>query len=120
MKISKTAKKSAADVVVTKKAAPAAKKTVKAAAPAKKEVTFTVHAEKGKAVYVAGEFNNWNPTAKKMVYKCKEGIYSASLKLDAGTYQYKFVIDGIWCCDPENEATVGNDQGTFNSVVVVK
>ena len=122
MKI-KTTKKSAEKTVVAKKPAakPAAKKAAKKAAkPAKKAVTFTVHAEKGKAVYLAGSFNEWSTTAKKMAYKTKAGIYSATVQLAPGEYQYKFVIDGTWCADPENENSVKNDQGTFNSVVVVK
>lgn len=117
MKI-KTTKKSAAPVVVAKKTtASAAKKATKSET---KEVTFTVHADKGKSVYVAGEFNNWDPTAKKMAYKAKEEVYSATVKLAPGDYQYKFVIDGTWCADPENVNSVANDQGTFNSVVSVK
>ncbi len=117
MKI-KTTKKSAAPVVVAKKTtASAAKKATKVA---KKEVTFTVHADKGKNVFVAGEFNNWDPTAKKMAYKAKDGVYAVSLKLAPGDYQYKFVIDGTWCADPENVNSVANDQGTFNSVITVK
>ena len=118
MKI-KTIKKSAAKKTVVKKCAKkcATKKcAVKKAAA--KNVTFTVHADKGKAVYVAGEFNKWNPTAKKMTFKA--GVYSATLKLAAGSYQYKFVIDGTWCADPENANSVPNDQGTFNSVITVK
>ena len=72
MKI-KTTKKSAEKTVVAKKAAakPVAKKAAK---PAKKAVTFTVHAEKGKAVYLAGSYNEWSTTAKKMAYKAKNGI----------------------------------------------
>ena len=118
MKI-KTTKKSTAKTVVAKKpsAKPVAKKAAK---PAKKAVTFTVHAEKGKAVYLAGSFNEWSTAAKKMAYKTKSGIYSATVQLAPGEYQYKFVIDGTWCADPENENSVKNDQGTFNSVVVVK
>ena len=87
---------------------------------ATQSVTFTVHAEKGKAVYLAGEFNAWDPVAKKMVYKAKSGLYAATLKLAPGTYQYKFIIDGIWCADPENTESVPNDQGTFNSVITVR
>ena len=120
MKI-KTIKKPAAKKTVVKKCAKkcAAKKcTVKKAVA--KNVTFTIHADKGKAVYVAGEFNKWNPTAKKMAYKAKGGLYTATVKLTAGTYQYKFVIDGTWCADPENANAVANDQGTFNSVITVK
>jgi 1,4-alpha-glucan branching enzyme len=98
----------------TKKCACAKRKTTP-----KTAVTFTIHADKGKAVYLAGEFNDWNPTAKKMAYKARSGIYATSIKLAAGTYQYKFVIDGVWCADPENANSVANDQGTFNSVITV-
>ena len=107
-----TAKKTRTTV---KKAAPKAP-----AKPVEKSVTFTVRAEPGKAVYLAGSFNEWSTTAKKMAYKAKNGIYSATVQLAPGEYQYKFVIDGTWCADPENENSVKNDQGTFNSVVVVK
>ena len=114
MKI-KSIKKPAAKKTVVKKCT-AKKSTAKKATA--KNVTFTVHADKGKAVYVAGEFNKWNPTAKKMAYKA--GVYTATVKLAAGAYQYKFVIDGTWCADPENVNSVANDQGTFNSVIEVK
>jgi 1,4-alpha-glucan branching enzyme len=86
----------------------------------KTEVTFTVHAEKGKAVYLAGSFNEWSTTAKKMAYKARSGVYATTIKLAAGKYQYKFVIDGVWCADPENADSVANDQGTFNSIVTVE
>ena len=118
MKIKSIKKPTAKKTVVKKCTKKCAKKcAVKAAT---KNVTFTVHADKGKAVYVAGEFNKWNPTAKKMAYKAKGGLYTATVKLAAGTYQYKFVIDGTWCADPENANAVANDQGTFNSVITVK
>ncbi len=118
MKIKCTKKAAAAKVVTKKATTEAAPKAVK---PAVKEtVTFTIHAEKGKDVYVAGEFNNWDPTAKKMAYKARKGLYEATLKLEPGTYQYKYIIDGTWCADPENAEAVANDQGTFNSVITVK
>lgn len=84
------------------------------------EVTFSFHAEKGKEIYVAGEFNGWDPTTQKLVYQADEGVYLAKVALKPGDYQYKFVIDGIWCADPENANSVANDQGTFNSIVSVK
>jgi 1,4-alpha-glucan branching enzyme len=55
-----------------------------------------------------------------MTYKARSGLYAVTLKLPAGVYQYKFVIDGTWCADPENADSVANDQGTFNSVMTVK
>ncbi|HBJ59956.1 MAG TPA: hypothetical protein DDY72_05945 [Verrucomicrobia bacterium] len=118
MKI-KSAKKSEAAKVVVKKAAKAGASQV-AQVDEKKSVTFTVHADKGKTVYVAGSFNKWDPTAKKLTYKARQGLYAATINLVPGEYQYKFVIDGTWCADPENTNAVPNDQGTFNSVIVVK
>ena len=118
MKI-KTIKKPATKKTVVKKCdKKCATKKCAVKKAAAKNVMFTVHADKGKAVYVAGEFNKWNPTAKKMAYKA--GVYTATVKLAAGTYQYKFVIDGTWCADPENANSLPNDQGTFNSVIEVR
>lgn len=118
MKI-KTAAKTSTTKSIVKKAVRVSHATA-TKKPAAKGVEFTIHADKGKAVYVAGEFNAWNPTAKKMAYKARRGVYTATVKLAPGTYQYKFVIDGTWCADPENANAVANDQGTFNSVIVVK
>jgi len=103
-------------------AKPAAARKAKSATkkPATKAVVFTVHAERGKKVCLAGDFNGWDPSAKKMAFKARAGIYTASVRLAPGTYQYKFVIDGAWCADPENVNAVPNDQGTFNSIVTVK
>ena len=114
----KIVKKAPTAKTVVKKAATCAVKKCAAQKPVAKAVTFTVHAEKGKAVYVAGEFNEWDPTAKKMAFK--NGVYTASVKLAPGEYQYKFVIDGAWCTDPENVNAVQNDKGTFNSIITVK
>lgn len=117
-------KKVAAKPVASKTAAkkPAAKPRKCCAKPkvAKKSVTFTLHEEKGRSVYLAGEFNDWSTTAKKMAYKARSGIYTVSIKLAPGSYQYKFVLDGKWCADPENVNCVANDKGTFNSVITVK
>lgn len=119
MKI-RTARKAAPEKTIVKRSAKAAaKKSVGRKPSSKTAVTFTVHGEKGHAVYLAGEFNDWNPTAKKMAYKARSGIYTATLSLAPGEYQYKFVIDGTWCADPENVNAVANDCGTFNSVVTV-
>jgi 1,4-alpha-glucan branching enzyme len=117
MKIN-TKKRCATAKVVAKKAVKAVAE--KPAKPVAKAVTFTVHADKGKSVYLAGEFNDWNPSAKKMAYKARAGVYTATVKLAPGDYQYKFVVDGTWCADPENVNSVPNDQGTFNSLVTVK
>ena len=64
--------------------------------------------------------SQWIPTCKQLLYKKNVGVYTASVKLAPGRYEYKFVIDGTWCADPENLDFVRNEHGTLNSVVVVK
>jgi 1,4-alpha-glucan branching enzyme len=105
---------------VAAKGAATATKKAPAKSSAERRVTFTVRAEAGKVVYLAGCFNQWNPTGKKMTDKKTDGVYSTTVKLAPGTYEYKFVIDGVWCADPENTDFVKNDCGTLNSVITVK
>jgi len=117
--------KAAVATVAVKKSAAAAKGAAKtarktASKPATRRVPFTVRAEIGKSVYLAGSFNQWNPTGKKMSDKKKDGVYSTTIQLAPGEYEYKFVIDGVWCIDPENVDVVPNDHGTMNSVITVK
>ncbi len=111
--------KAAAKTVTAKKPCTRKAAAPKAAKAAEKSVTFTVRADAGKSVYVAGCFNQWNPTGKKMTDKKNEGVYTTSIKLAPGRYEYKFVIDGTWCADPENLDFVQNEHGTLNSVIVV-
>ena len=106
---------------VTKKAAA---KTVAKSAVAKKaakaqRVTFSVCADVGSKVFLAGDFNGWDPEAKPMVDKKGDGNFSVTLSLRPGEYQYKFVVNGTWCADPLNKDVVPNDLGTFNSVKLV-
>ena len=84
--------------------------------PEKRRVTFSVRAEVGSKVFLAGDFNKWDPSAKKMSDKRGDGVYSATLKLCAGDHPYKFVINGTWCADPECPDWVQNEHGTLNSV----
>jgi 1,4-alpha-glucan branching enzyme len=82
----------------------------------KHRVTFSVRAESGAKVFLAGNFNGWDPAAKEMTDPRGEGVYTAVLLLAPGDYQYKFVIDGTWCADPECPDWTPNEHGTLNSV----
>ena len=98
------------------KAAPKAAKKIVKAALKKSRITFTYRAEKGCSVFLAGTFNNWSATAKEMTDKKGTGIYTAVATLAPGSYEYKFVINDIWCADPECADWVQNSHGTLNSV----
>jgi 1,4-alpha-glucan branching enzyme len=94
------------------------KPTAGKSTPERKRVKFECRADKGKRIYVAGSFNAWNP--KKNQLKYKDGLYSTSILLKKGKYEYKFVIDGAWCIDPECPDWTPNDMGSLNSVMSVR
>ena len=66
-------------------------------------------------VCLAGDFNNWNPEPMAK----RDNGFLATVKLDPGVYQYKFVVDGQWQADPSAKGNSQNDFGTINSVLLV-
>lgn len=83
----------------------------------KRKQKFAIKAEHGSEVYVAGSFNSWNPKKNKLTYR--GGLYSTTLMLPKGRHEYKFVIDGVWCVDPECSEWTPNGIGSLNSVLTV-
>ena len=87
---------------------------------AKKRVVLSVKAEPGSTVYVSGSFNEWDATEKKLVDKRGDGVFTTTLTLAPGIYEYKFVINGIWTLDPDPDRDwTQNGLGTLNSVLRV-
>ncbi len=116
MKIKATSAVKKAETAQSKTQAKAVASAIKKVAPATPPVTFSVRAEPGSKVFLAGTFNNWNPTAMVMTDDKGDGVYTATLYLPAGAHAYKFVIDGTWCADPECADCVQNEHGTLNSL----
>jgi len=79
-------------------------------------VMFSVRVNAGSSVFLAGDFNGWDPYAKPMTDKKGEGVFTAVLLLLPGDYAYKFVIDGTWCVDPQCQLWAPNEYGTLNSI----
>lgn len=84
-----------------------------------RKVTFTVREHAGKLVFLAGDFNQWNPQVNEMIYNPDAGVYAVTIDLAAGSHQYKFLIDGVWCLDPENAETADDGLGGRNSKIIV-
>ncbi len=84
----------------------------------RRRVTFELCAEPGSEVFVAGTFNNWNPGEKQLRYR--DDVYTAMLLLPKGRHEYKFIVDGTWCIDPECSDWVPNGMGSLNSVIHVE
>jgi 1,4-alpha-glucan branching enzyme len=83
------------------------------------KVTTFVYDKKpeAKEVFVAGDFNGWNPKADQLLKK--KGRFSGTVTLPPGKHQYKFIVDGEWITDPLAQQQVLNQYGTQNSVVNV-
>jgi 1,4-alpha-glucan branching enzyme len=83
------------------------------------DVTFILSGHPdARHVYLAGDFNHWDAKKHRMS-KYRDGSFRARVSLEAGTYQYKFIADGIWLNDLEAEEQAKNEFGTVNSVVRV-
>ncbi|MFT3912312.1 MAG: glycogen-binding domain-containing protein [Ferruginibacter sp.] len=67
-----------------------------------------------KRVILAGSFNNFSPTALRME-KIESG-WVAFVVLTPGKYWYKFIVDGNWIIDPDNNLREGDGEGNTNSV----
>ena len=79
------------------------------------EVTFHYFAPTADSVSLAGQMNDWNPSADAMTYNEKTGFWSITRELADGKYEYKFVINGgTWVTDPRNDL-----QSSGNSLVQV-
>ena len=81
------------------------------------ESTLFVCEIEGAEVFLAGDFNDWNPRSHRMTRK--DGAFQKRLKLAPGQYEYKFVVDGEWKTDPAATEQRPNDFGSMNSVVRV-
>jgi len=84
----------------------------------RREVTFRYKAPAGtKTVFLAGTFNDWKPDVLEMEGPDASGRFQKKMVLDAGDYEYKFVIDGKhWRQDPGNRVQTGD---YHNSVLKV-
>ncbi|RMD99501.1 MAG: hypothetical protein D6814_05460, partial [Calditrichaeota bacterium] len=69
---------------------------------------------------VMGSFNNWNRHANPMKDPDGDGVYEATLPLDPGRYEYKFVLNGREFADPANPDSVSNPFGSYNSVLTLR
>ncbi len=69
---------------------------------------------KARRVLLSGNFNSWS-TSKGIMQKTDSGwIYD--IKLDAGEYLYKFVVDGRWINDAGNLVKEDDGIRDYNSV----
>jgi hypothetical protein len=72
-----------------------------------------------RSVSVAGDFNGWDPGQTKME-RSEGGMWTATIALKPGRYQYMFVVDGKqWIADPFAVDGAGDGFGSQNAVLDV-
>ena len=86
--------------------------------PDKKCVCLGFYAPEAQAVFVAGSFNDWHPSAMPL-QKQSDGRWVVELMIESGRHEYRFVVDGQWTDDPLSSAYVSNPFGGLNCVLVV-
>lgn len=82
------------------------------------EITVKLNLSGAREVYVAGDFNDWR-TDKDAAMAQDDGRWVKSLKLGAGQYRYRFIVDGKWITDPQNPFQEKNPYGEFDSLLKI-
>ena len=81
----------------------------------RQKISFSFESSNAKEVILMGDFNNWNPK-KRPMKKDDNGKWTKAVILPPGQYEYKFLVDGQWKEDPQNDQTCLNGFGTYNNV----
>ena len=84
----------------------------------KKRKVFQLTAPDARAVYLAGDFNEWVPDGRQL-NAGKNGVWKTTVTLPPGAYQYRFVVDGTWCDDPRCVEKTPNGMGEENCLIYV-
>jgi hypothetical protein len=81
-------------------------------------VRFERYSPNSQRVDLVGSFNEWQ-LGKHSLAKDENGTWSIQIRLKPGTYEYKYVYDGLsYEPDPEREQ-VANPFGSANNLLIV-
>jgi len=91
-----------------------------AAAPAGSapvRVRFQLQARGARRVALAGSFNQWRPDLTVLEPASADGVFTGTLELPPGDYEYMFVVDGRWITDPAAGERRDDGFGRQNSLL---
>jgi 1,4-alpha-glucan branching enzyme len=84
------------------------------------EFAYAADGKPLQSVHVSGTFNSWLEPGTALALDAASNTWKLSLELAAGSYEYKFVLDGkTWVPDPSNPQTRDDTFGGINSVLTV-
>ena len=84
----------------------------------RQKITLFLDAPEADAVSLMGDFNQWNEK-KHPMKKNADGVWEKNIMVPAGSYEYRFLVDGKWRNDPANSQVCTNSFGTVNNVLKV-
>jgi 1,4-alpha-glucan branching enzyme len=83
-----------------------------------KRVTLSYRMPDAQSVSVAGDFCDWQ-TDRCRLKKDKKGVWTTTITLAPGRYEYRLVVDGEWVNDPNCAERATNEFGGENCVLQV-
>ena len=86
---------------------------------ARQRVSLRLFGYAARDVQIAGDFNDWTPD-RGVITRATGDDVEKILMLAPGTYQYRYIVDGVWQEDPSNPEQVPNFSGGFNSMLRVE
>jgi hypothetical protein len=84
----------------------------------RRKVIFSLENADANEVFLIGDFNKWNPKSHPMKSD-ENGAWVRNVIIPPGEYEYKFIVDGQWKEDPQNEHLSLNCFGTYNNIINV-
>ncbi|HSB06551.1 MAG TPA: glycogen-binding domain-containing protein [Thermodesulfobacteriota bacterium] len=84
-------------------------------------VVFSLNIPEAHEVAVVGTFNGWKPNGYEMQFNPEKKIWSLTVRLPEGRYEYAFLVNGQRVV-PDPEATLYQDDGfgNENSVMILR
>ncbi len=86
--------------------------------PKRRRMTFSFQSPQAQGVTLMSDFNKWDAKVHPMK-KDKDGVWRKIVMVYPGRYEYKFLVDGGWQLDPQNQDCCQNSFGSKNNVLVV-
>ena len=81
----------------------------------KRKETFELVEPMAGSVQLVGDFTNWQDHPIELKRQ-KDGVWRATVPLDAGTHEYRFMVDGQWRDDGRCSGRCPNPFGGENCV----
>jgi len=81
-----------------------------------KGTLITYKNRNAKKVYISGDFSYWK---KELMERSESGVWFYIIPQidDERILRYKFLVDGVWINDPENNDMIDDNAGSYFSIV---